>query len=387
MACVKAPVILHQSHFPRLTGPNSPHTASLAAGVLIAQLGAVAFSHHTVLMHCEHLYARRPARPSPHIKILRFLAFSNSRCLFSLFIVDSWGMVGWQKADCGTAHFGAIPALFPLLVASLCQKNPKRWRPWTAITPSRASCSQYKYLADQGAASLARVLSFWSVPRARLQSRCWNHHHLPVFGEWAVMGDCRNQTLNVDEPPPPPAPPRAVENLPSFPWISPSDLATVSQAEKDEMQSGNDFAAHCSAGHGPDLFACFQNAAVTWGIPCISLIYQGRFSRDLARTFDPRLFLRNRSHQGKGTPGCQPVGWKTRLEPGARGLDLPSFWRKIISWSPCGFTIIPRADVASAALLCFVNCVHPFCAGGAAESHYPVATWFQKTTFWVGEPF
>lgn len=50
MACVKAPVILHQSLFPRLTGPNSPHTASLAAGVLIAQLRAVAFSHHIVLM-------------------------------------------------------------------------------------------------------------------------------------------------------------------------------------------------------------------------------------------------------------------------------------------------------------------------------------------------
>lgn len=51
MVCVKAPVILHQSHFPRLTGPNSPHTASLATGILIAQLRAVAFSH-IVLMYC-----------------------------------------------------------------------------------------------------------------------------------------------------------------------------------------------------------------------------------------------------------------------------------------------------------------------------------------------
>lgn len=51
MACVKAPVILHQSHFPRLTGPNSPHTASLAAAIVIAQLRAVTFSYHTVFMH------------------------------------------------------------------------------------------------------------------------------------------------------------------------------------------------------------------------------------------------------------------------------------------------------------------------------------------------
>lgn len=51
MARVKAPVILHQSHRPRLTGPNSPHTASLAAGILIAQLRAVTFSRHAAFMH------------------------------------------------------------------------------------------------------------------------------------------------------------------------------------------------------------------------------------------------------------------------------------------------------------------------------------------------
>lgn len=51
MACVKAPVILHQSNFPRLTGPNSPHAASLAAGILIAQLSADTVSHHTAFMH------------------------------------------------------------------------------------------------------------------------------------------------------------------------------------------------------------------------------------------------------------------------------------------------------------------------------------------------
>lgn len=70
MACVKAPVILHQSHFPRLTGPNSPHTASLAAGILIAQFRAFTFSHHTTFMQIMaqvHLYAGPPARPFPHI--------------------------------------------------------------------------------------------------------------------------------------------------------------------------------------------------------------------------------------------------------------------------------------------------------------------------------
>lgn len=146
--------------------------------------------------------------------------FSHFKQPLFVFSVYSWLMGNGWMAESGLwdCSFGAIPALFPLLVAA--KKPKKRWHPWTTSTPSRASCSQYKYLADQCAASLTRVLSFWSFPRARLKSRCWNHHHLPVSGEWAVMGDCWNQTLNVDKPAPPPAPPRAVENLPLFPWIS-----------------------------------------------------------------------------------------------------------------------------------------------------------------------
>lgn len=55
-----------------------------------------------------------------------------------------------------------------------------------------------------------------------------------------------------------------------------SDSVTVSQPKKiKEMQSGNDFAAHCTAGHGPNLFACFQNAAVTCEESCAFLYFTG----------------------------------------------------------------------------------------------------------------
>lgn len=87
MVCVKAPVILHQSHFPRLTGPNSPHTASLAAAaaaILIARLGAVAFSHHIACMRGTGYICMEGAQPEPFLALeSRFLAFQlEKRRLF-----------------------------------------------------------------------------------------------------------------------------------------------------------------------------------------------------------------------------------------------------------------------------------------------------------------
>lgn len=98
MAGVKAPVILHQTHFPRLTGPNSPHTASPAAGILIAQLRAVAFSRRTAFMHIVAEVTFVCTAPSQSIsshcnREISSIPNGTSNCLFSLFVSDSWGMV------------------------------------------------------------------------------------------------------------------------------------------------------------------------------------------------------------------------------------------------------------------------------------------------------
>lgn len=85
------------------------------------------------------------------------------------------------------------------------------------------------------------------------------------------MGDCRNQTMNVDEPPPPAAPPVLLKISP----YSHESADIPSDSEIKEMQSGNDFPAHCTAGHGPDRFACFQNAAVTCEESCALLYCTG----------------------------------------------------------------------------------------------------------------
>lgn len=56
----------------------------------------------------------------------------------------------------------------------------------------------------------------------------------------------------------------------------PSDSEAVLQPKKiKEMQSGNDFPAHCTAGHGPNQFSCFQNAAVTCEGSCAFLYFTG----------------------------------------------------------------------------------------------------------------
>lgn len=215
----------HWSYQPPHSLPGSSSSSSIDC---TAQSCCLQPPYCMYALHRSHLYGGHPARTFPRIKIeISRISNGNSDCLLSLFMFDSWGMVGWQKQGCGTVQLVHYLHLFLLFYLHSAKKN----RNFGVHQLQLLNC---RYLTAPFAASVTFVVSYWSVPAGERIAICRSLENEPS-----------------DEPPRQRCPMLLKICLRSHESAHVPGGLLLQPKHMKEVHSGNDFPTRCMAGHGP----------------------------------------------------------------------------------------------------------------------------------------